>query len=175
MAFSSRTARAINVALGVATVAGTLGHTARVLAGPTLTSLINLSNSADITVNNVAGQSFSVNGIIGSAITPFGADAALTLINTGLVTLSVTATNVLGLNNLLGTGAGTFDTINGNVSNGVLSGVVQLGGLSAVAIASLTGAVSTIGASIENTVFGVSNVRASSAFTNQVTTSLTAF
>lgn len=184
MAFSSQASRRIQVALGVAAVASSLGTTIgsanRALAGPTLSNLINLSNSANVTVNNVTGQSFSVEGVltITGTFTPFAAEGPASLVNTGIVTLSLltaATTEVLGLNALLGPAAGTFNGANGNVTNGIASGVVTFASLTGISVAGIASAVSTIGASITNTVFGVSNVSATSAFTSQTTTSLTAF
>lgn len=175
MAFSSQASRRIQVALAVAAVASSLGTTIgsanRALAGPTLSNLINLSNSANVTVNNVAGQSFTVQGVLSAAITPFASAAALTLANTGVVTLSAAG---LGLNPLLGGAAGTFDVIGGSVANGVATGIIQLATLTGVVLGELS-ATQSVSAGITSTVFGVSNVSATSAFTTQTTTSLTAF
>lgn len=171
MTNSTKAARKLQIVLGVAAVASSLGSTTSALAGPTLSNLINLTNSAELTVNNVAGQSFSVNGILTGAIVPFASAAALTLVNTGLVTLTMSGA---ALNPMLGAGITATFAINAN--NGAIGAVgVLLDSLSAVSINGATGVVSTVGASITNTVFGVSNVKASSAFSNQVTTSLTSF
>jgi len=173
MNLTTKTARKVQLALAMGAVASSLGTTASALAGPTLSNLINLTNSAELTVNNVAGQSFSVNGILSAgAITPFAAATGLALINTGLVTLAMSAAV---LNPMLGAGLTSTYSINANVTNGVTTGVVGLASLTNVRINGPESAVSTVGASISNTIFGVSNVRSTSAFTNQVTTSLTAF
>lgn len=175
MAFSSRTTRAIHVALGVAAVAGTIGTTTRALAGPTLSALVNLSNGGEVTVNNTLGQSFNVNGTIGADITPFAALGSATLVQTGAVELSTLSSQRLGLNPLLGSTAGSFNRVVGQVSAAtVADGVIQFRSLTAVVLLAASG-IATVGAAITNTVFGPSNVKATSSFTNQTTTSLTAF
>lgn len=172
MTFSKKTAKNLQVVLSVAAVASSLGSTASALAGPNLSSLINLSNSAQATVNNTFGGSFSVNGVLASAITPF-ADGGRALINTAVATLSAAG---LGLNPLLGDAAGTFVQVAAKVNpSTTLTGIVMnAAGLAAASLQSLT-AVQTVAASVTNTVFGVSNIQATSSFTNQTTTSLTAF
>ncbi len=178
MAFSKNTSRKIQVALGVAVVAGSLGTTVKALAGPSLSSLVNLTNGGEVTVNNTLGQSFSVNGAINSDITPFAAASAATLLQTGAVRFAAdTAVTVstLGLNPMLGIKAGSFNSVIGQVSGAAItSGVIEFASLATLTIVAAC-AVTTVGAAITNTVFGPSNVKASSAFTNQVTTSLTAF
>lgn len=177
MAFSKTTAQRLQIALGVVAVAGTLGNTVKVFAGPTLSSLTNLTNSGEVTVNNTLGQSFSVNGTLNSPITPFASADAATLLQTGAVKFAsdTASTQILGLNPLLGTSAGAFNSVVGSVTGAAITtGVIQFASLAGVTLAAAS-AVTTVGAAITNTVFGPSNVKASSAFTNQVTTSLTAF
>lgn len=177
MTFSKKTAKNLQVVLSVAAVASSLGSTASALAGPTASNLINLSNSGEVTVNNSLGQSFSLNGVISAPITPFAAPAAAgsaTLIQTGAVEFRAGSGMRLGLNPLLGSRAGSFNRVIGQASAAAIGGVIQFRALSGVSLASLSGT-QTVGAAISNTVFGPSNVKASSSFTNQTTTSLTAF
>ena len=58
--------------LGVASVAAGAGAgSVAVQAGPALQTLNNITNTAEFTINNTYGQSFSVDGQVTSALTPF--------------------------------------------------------------------------------------------------------
>ena len=56
--------------LGVASVAAGAGSVA-VQAGPALQTLNNITNTAEFTINNTYGQSFSVDGRVTTALAPF--------------------------------------------------------------------------------------------------------
>ncbi len=165
----------------LAAVATSFGNIGIALAGPTLSSLTNLTNSGETTVSNTLGQSFSVSGdlryIVPQDIWVFRPDGRADLLQTGSVRFSAgDNSNSLGLNPILGATAGSFNSVIGQASGATIArGVISLGTEVIGITLRASSSVSTVGAAISNTVFGPSNVKASSAFTNQVTNSLTAF
>jgi len=165
----------VTLALGVASVAASVGNVA-VKAGPALQTLNNLTNTAEMTVNNTYGQSFSVDGITsmsgGGDLQPFGNTAAGADFNAGNATLTTGFTgNAFG--------AGGFKAVTQVVAAANL-------GINAVPLAlneaqlillrlQVGSATQTIGASISSTTFGPSTVKATSSFTNQLINDLSAF
>ena len=77
-------------------------------AGPALQSLNNMTNTAEFSVNNTYGQSFSVDGIIGAAVTPFATPAA---VEVGDTFVAGTATITTGFTNSDGSGIGSFGAV----------------------------------------------------------------
>ena len=169
-----KTSKNVSIALGVASLASSMGGVV-VKAGPALQTLNNITNTADFTINNTYGQSFSVDGVMTAAtLLPFAVGAAGGLANftAGSATLT---TGFLG--NAIGFGA--VSQVGASVA--VPAGTVPLtlntaagSGLSVISLAGATGT-QTLGASISSTIFGPSNVRASSSFTNQLINDLSAF
>ena len=166
--------------LGVASVAASAGSVA-VQAGPALQTLNNMTNTAEFTINNTYGQSFSVDGATtGISVTPFanattaviGSFNALTaFLTTGFVDNAKGVAANLGAVSAVSARA-TISSFNSAVA--ILNAVTAAGGLGAITLASTTG-VTTLGASISSTLYGVSNVKASSSFTNQLINDLSAF
>ena len=166
----SNTTKKVTLALGVASVAASLGGVAA-KAGPALQTLNNLTNSAEFTVNNTYGQSFSVDGIINNAtITPFStATASLANFTAASATLTT---------NFVGGSFGGFTPVTAvSAQVEVPLGAPPLTLSTAVASISLNGGTTTqtIGASISSTLFGPSTVSASSSYTNQLINDLSAF
>lgn len=172
---NSQSAKKVSLALGVASVAASVGNVA-VKAGPALQTLNNLTNTAEFSVTNTYGQSFSVDGIMtNAAITPFRAGAAGDAANFN-ATSSTLATNFVG---------GAFNTftpvsvVNASASmTGITAPLVLDGtGANGVVSISLSGATTTqtIGASISATLFGPSTIKATTSFTNQLINDLSAF
>lgn len=168
--------RKATLLLGVASVASSVG-TVGVKAGPALQTLNNLTNTAEMSVNNTYGQSFSVDGITSmstgtSVLTPFGNTASGADFNAGNATLTTGFAGVAF-------GAAGFKAVTAVVAAAAL-------GINTVPLAldetSLTNlrlqvgsATQTIGASISSTTFGPSTVKATSSFTNQLINDLSAF
>ena len=176
--------------LGVASVAAGAGSVA-VQAGPALQTLNNITNTAEFTINNTYGQSFSVDGelenvTVGTAvitsITPFA--GAATAVSAQFNATSATLTT--GFDGAA-FGAGGFqpvDTINAEATLGVIAPLtlndtaattaVQVAGLTDIRLTVGT-ATQTIGASISSTVFGASTVKGTTSYTNQLINDLSAF
>ena len=179
MTLSTKTARTLQVALTVGAVASSLGATigtaSRALAGPTLSNLLNLTNTASVTANNSFGQSFSLEGIVGvtagSTIKPFAASTTAALMSTAPLVVDAAG---LVMNKLVGLTTQMTKTIGRFTATVVIAGDRILGGISGITLKTTSG-VQTIGAGITNTVFGPSQVQASQSFTTQSSTSLTAF
>ncbi|MFM8524167.1 MAG: hypothetical protein ACKOCM_00855 [Cyanobacteriota bacterium] len=168
----SRSNQKVALALGVASVAAGVGNVA-VKAGPALQSLNNLTNTAEFSINNTYGQSFSVDGDIGAAVTPFKAGAA-----SGIST-NFNATSANLTTNFVGGSFGGYTSVTGISASASATGVTPPLTLDTTAIAaiSLAGATGTqtIGASISSTLFGPSSLKATSSFTNQLINDLSAF
>ena len=169
---SQNTAKKVALVLGVAAVASSIGNVA-VKAGPALQTLNNLTNTAEFTINNTYGQSFSVDGVMTAAVTPFAAGAAgdLAKFTAGSATLTT---------NFTGTGFGNYTPVTGiSASVTAVAALAPPLLLNAAALTAITllGADSTqtIGASISSTLFGPSSLKATSSFTNQLINDLSAF
>ena len=172
----NQTTKKVTLALGVTSVAASMGGVA-VQAGPALQSLNNMTNTAEFSVNNTYGQSFSVDGIVGANITPFATPAAVLV---GPTFTSGTATITTGFTNGDGSGIGSFgavQTVKVNVESltSVVVGMLSMSALTAISIAGNGTSTVTIGASISTTLFGPSTVKATSSFTNQLINDLSAF
>ncbi len=169
---SQRTAQKVALVLGVASVASSISSVA-VKAGPALQTLNNLTNTAEFTINNTYGQSFSVDGVMTAAVTPFAVGAAGDLAN-------FTAGSATLTTNFTGTGFGNYTpvtAISANVQTVAAIVPPLLLNATGVGAISLSGADSTqtIGASISSTLFGPSSLKATSSFTNQLINDLSAF
>jgi hypothetical protein len=174
-----KSSKKLALGLGVASVAASAGSVA-VQAGPALQTLNNMTNTAEFTINNTYGQSFSVDGQITVAVTPFvgattaqiGNFNALTAqLDTGFVDSGDGISINLGAVSQV-TARATIATFNSAVA--ILNMVTAAGGLGAISLSTTTG-ITTIGASISSTLYGPSNVKASSSFTNQLINDLSAF
>jgi hypothetical protein len=168
---SQNTAKKVALVLGVASVASSISSVA-VKAGPALQTLNNLTNTAEFTINNTYGQSFSVDGVMNAAVTPFAAGVTGDLANFTASTATLTT-------NFTGTGFGNYNPVTAiSASVATPAGTAPLL-LNATGVAgiSLGGADSTqtIGASISSTLFGPSSLKATSSFTNQLINDLSAF
>lgn len=169
----TQTAQKISLALGVVSVATSVGNVA-VKAGPALQTLNNLTNTAEFSINNTYGQSFSVDGVIGNDVTPFKFASAA-----GLASFNaLTATIVTGFQ---GSGGikGSLQPVSevsafANIAEPGDSIVTVLASLTGIVLAGATGT-QTLGASISSTLFGPSTVKATSSFTNQLINDLSAF
>jgi hypothetical protein len=167
-----KSTKKVTLALGVASVATSLGNVA-VQAGPALQTLNNLTNSAEFTINNTYGQSFSVDGILASSVTPFVVGAAGDMEQFTASTASLT-TNFNG--NAFGLAFNAVTAVQARVATPLLLVVpvtLNQAGLADITLTS-TGT-QTIGASISSTLFGPSTVKATSSFTNQLINDLSAF
>ena len=161
--------------LGVASVAASAGSVA-VQAGPALQTLNNITNTAEFTINNTYGQSFSVDGIVTTAVSPFGdasgLQASFNALTAVLLTGFVDGTEGVTVN------LQAVSTVTANATIATLGGtavvILDAGVLDTLSLAAATG-VQTIGASISSTLYGPSNVKASSSFTNQLINDLSAF
>jgi len=165
--------------LGAASVAVSVGNVG-VKAGPALQTLNNLTNTAEFSINNTYGQSFSVDGITSmstgtSVLTPFagsvGGSAAD--FNAGNATLTTGFAGVAF-------GGGGFKAVTGVVA----AAAIGIGGVAPLTLSeaslgnlrlSVGSATQTIGASISSTTFGPNTVKATSSFTNQLINDLSAF
>jgi hypothetical protein len=169
---NSQTTKKVTLALGVASVAASMGNVA-VKAGPALQTLNNLTNTAEFSINNTYGQSFSVDGIIASSLSPFMAGAAGDLV--GFTASSATLTTGFQ-GNSFGAGFKAVSQVRASVATPtalVVPVTLDAGNLSAITLTA-TGT-QTIGASISSTLFGPSTVKATSSFTNQLINDLSAF
>jgi hypothetical protein len=172
---NSQTTKKVTLALGVASVAASIGNVA-VKAGPALQTLNNLTNSAEYSINNTYGQSFSVDGILASAVTPFAAGAA-----GGIVDFTAgSATLTTGFQGeVFGGGFRAVSQVGASVEAvTALTPPINLNAAGIAAIELQTAGVTgtqTIGASISSTLFGPSTVKATSSFTNQLINDLSAF
>jgi len=171
---NSRTTKKVTLALGVASVAASVGNAA-VKAGPALQTLNNVTNSAEFTINNTYGQSFSVDGIVQSGtanIVPFAAGGATTMVNNFQAGQATLSTGFSGqLSNF--SAVSTVSSI-ASASAITVPTTLNAAGLAAITLTGGTGT-QTIGASISSTIFGTSNVKASTSFTNQLINDLSAF
>lgn len=179
---NSQTTKRVTLALGVASVATSLGNVA-VKAGPALQTLNNLTNSSEFSINNTYGQSFSVDGIITATVTPF---AAMTAVGpAGVTPATFNASSSILTTGFSGSSFGGSLSPVSQVSafaeiSVSAAGVVMLNasattaGLSLIQLAGVT-ATQTIGASISSTLFGPSTVKATTSFTNQLINDLSAF
>lgn len=170
---NSQTTKRVSLVLGVASLASSMGSVA-VKAGPALQTLNNLTNTAEFSINNTYGQSFSVNGIVADAVTPFAGGAANGLLDFTANTATLT-TGFLGGGNF-GGAFGAVEQVRASVAVPA-SLVVPVTLNTAIALISLVAAsgTQTLGASISSTLFGPSSVKASSSFTNQLINDLSAF
>ena len=174
---NSKFAKKASLALGVASVAASMGNVA-VKAGPALQTLNNLTNTADFTINNTYGQSVSVDGVMLLALTPFKAGTATGLIAAFTANTATLTTGFLG--SAFGGGAasgwGAVSQVKASVAAPVGVAPLTLNSTTIAAI-SLAGAsaTQTLGASISSTLFGPNNVRASASYTNQLINDLSAF
>lgn len=171
-----KTTKKVTLALGVASVATSLGNVA-VQAGPALQTLNNLTNTAEFTINNTYGQSFSVDGMVQDNVRPFGEVTAIG-ISMGNFTAG-TATLTTGFRGGSFNGYVPVETVSASVEVPTLAVPVSLNTEAGTGLASIvliaTGGTQTIGASVSSTIFGPSNVRATSSFTNQLINDLSAF
>lgn len=168
-----KTTKRVTLALGAASVAASIGNAA-VKAGPALQTLNNVTNTAEFTINNTYGQSFSVDGVVGSNLSPFAAGAlsGVTVnFQAGPATLSTGFSGSLSNFNAVSTIVATSSAT--AIAPPVIlnTGATGLGGIVLTA-ASTT---QTLGASISSTLFGPSTVRGSTSFTNQLINDLSAF
>ena len=187
----NQTSKKVTLALGVTSVAASMGGVA-VQAGPALQTLNNLTNTAEFTINNTYGQSFSVDGQL-STLSVGAVSASLTTISPFKVATAVSsefnaasATLTTGFDGAaFGVGGfqpvdtvGTEATLNVTaplkLNNTAATTAAFIGGLTDIRLTIGT-ATQTIGASISSTVFGTSNVKASSSYTNQLINDLSAF
>merc|ERR1711939_360743 len=131
--------------LGVASVAASAGSVA-VQAGPALQTLNNMTNTAEFTINNTYGQSFSVDGATTSiSVTPFvGATSGIIGNFNALTAFLVTGfvDNAKGVAANLGavsavSARATISTFNSAVA--ILNMVTAAGGLGAITLTSTTG------------------------------------
>ncbi|MEY2644968.1 MAG: hypothetical protein RLZZ611_1617 [Cyanobacteriota bacterium] len=177
---NSQTTKRVTLALGVASVATSLGNVA-VKAGPALQTLNNLTNTADYSINNTYGQSFSVDGIITATVVPF---AAMTSLGAGGNLPSFNAQTAVLVTGFSGSSFGgslspvsqvtAFANLAVTAAGLVMLNATGVGGLSTVELTGVT-ATQTIGASISSTLFGPSTVKATTSFTNQLINDLSAF
>jgi hypothetical protein len=170
---NSQTTKKVTLALGVASVAASMGNVA-VKAGPALQTVNNMTNTAEFTINNTYGQSFSVNGIIGSSLQPFdGGSAAGSLVD---FTASEATLETGFQGNAFGASFRAVSQVRVSVSvPSLLAPPVQLdsGNLSDINL--IASGTQTLGASISSTLFGPSSVKATASFTNQLINDLSAF
>ena len=182
---NSNFAKKASIVLGVSSVAVSAGNIS-VQAGPALQTLNNRTNTAEFTINNTYVQSFSVDGIISSALigTGGGFITPFALAGTTAVGASFNAQSATLTTGFVGDGMGdamvpvatvaaeatiaTFSTAATMLLN------VATAGLGGIALAGTTGT-QTIGASISSTLFGPSTVKATTSFTNQLINDLSAF
>ena len=170
---NTRSTKKATLLLGVAALATSAGNVA-VKAGPALQTLNNLTNTAEFSINNTYGQSFSVDGMIATATSPFKAGAAAA----GLLDFTAgTATLTTGFVGESFGGYKSVSQVKAVVAPSPLLTVPVL--LDATVLAGVTlnatGGTQTIGASISSTLFGPSTVRATTSFTNQLINDLSAF
>jgi len=167
------TLKKIPVAVGAVTVASNIvGLAAN--AGPALQTLNNLTNTAEFTINNTYGQSFSLDGQVTASVTPFAAGGAMGNFVAGNATLTTGFDGAA-----FGGGFQAVDSVVAAVATPGITPPVVLNAAGANGLTSIqlraTGGTQTIGASISSTIFGPSNVKASSSFTNQLINDLSAF
>jgi hypothetical protein len=166
--------------LGISAVAAGAGSVA-VKAGPALQTLNNITNTAEFTINNTYGQSFSVDGRVTTALAPFAnmVDPSGTSFGPNFNALSATLTTgfTTGADgvteNLIPVAEVTGEATIATFAASAIA-ILNASGLSAIRLAAVTG-VQTIGASISSTLYGPSNVKATSSFTNQLINDLSAF
>jgi len=177
---NSQTTKKVTLALGVASLASTVGDLA-VKAGPALQTLNNLTNTAEFSINNTYGQSFSVDGIITASVTPFAAFTATDSppvssfnANTATLTTGFSGSSFGGSLSPVSQVLASAEFILSGGGLVVLNGSATTAGLSSISLAGVT-ATQTIGASISSTLFGPSTVKATSSFTNQLINDLSAF
>ena len=168
----NQSTKKVALALGVTSVAASMGGNV-VQAGPALQSLNNITNTAEFSINNTYGQSFSVDGVLNAAVVPF---AGTSIVDSSSFRAG-TATLTTGFTNGSIGGFKAVETVKVNVET--ITGAIVAGlNMSAMTAISITGngtAVVTIGASISSTLFGPSTVKATSSFTNQLINDLSAF
>ena len=166
--------------LGVASVAAGAGSVA-VQAGPALQTLNNITNTAEFTINNTYGQSFSVDGRVTTELAPFAnmVDPSGTSFESNFNALSATlttgfVTDTLGVTeNLVPVSVVNAEATIAKFTASAIA-ILNASGLAAIRLSAATG-VQTIGASISSTLYGPSNVKATSSFTNQLINDLSAF
>jgi hypothetical protein len=170
-----KSSKKLALGLGVASVAASAGSVA-VQAGPALQTLNNITNTAEFTINNTYGQSFSVDGILTSALTPFedgaGFQANFNALSATLTTGFTDGDEGVTVNLPTVTKVEAEATIATLTASGAV--ILDASALEGVSLAGATG-VQTLGASISSTLYGPSNVKASSSFTNQLINDLSAF
>ena len=163
--------------LGVASVAAGAGGVV-VKAGPALQTLNNITNTAEFTINNTYGQSFSVDGRVTTALAPFASvdggaiSASFNALSATLTTGFVTNTQGV-TENLIPVATVTGEATIASFGSSAIA-ILNASGLAAISLSAATG-VQTIGASISSTLYGPSNVKATSSFTNQLINDLSAF
>jgi hypothetical protein len=172
---NSQTTKKVTLALGVASVAASMGNVA-VKAGPALQTLNNMTNSAEFTINNTYGQSFSVDGIVAADVTPFADGLNATPVSNFVASTATLTTGFQG--NAFGAGFKAVSQVRASIEAPPAPGFNTPLSLNSTAIGGITLTASgtqTIGASISSTIFGPSNVKATSSFTNQLINDLSAF
>jgi len=164
---SNKSFKKVALAVGFASTAASISGTIA-KAGPALQTLNNNTSTAEFSINNTYGQSFSVDGIVQANVSPFATIANLNDFTAKTATLSTGFTGQLS-NFVAPT------TIQALVATPGASGIaLNAAGLTAITLTGGTGT-QTIGASISSTIFGPSTVKASSSFTNQLINDLSAF
>ena len=175
-----QSSKKLALGLGVASVAATAGGVV-VKAGPALQTLNNITNTAEFSINNTYGQSFSVDGRVTTALAPFAnmVDPSGTSFGPNFNALSATLTTgfTTGADgvteNLIPVAEVTGEATIATFAASAIA-ILNASGLSAIRLAAVTG-VQTIGTSISSTLYGPSNVKATSSFTNQLINDLSAF
>lgn len=170
---NSKTSQKAALVLGVASAAVSIGNVA-VKAGPALQTLNNLTNTAEFSINNTYGQSFSVDGMILGNVAPFTAGSVAGLVNFTASTATLT-TGFQGSS--FGNGYKPVTAIKASVSvPSVATLPIRLdqAALGAISLQA-SGTTQTVGASISSTLFGPSSLKATTSFTNQLINDLSAF
>ena len=170
-----QSSKKLALGLGVASVAATAGGVV-VKAGPALQTLNNITNTAEFSINNTYGQSFSVDGDITAVITPFAVGAAGDEANFQALT-AVLKTGFVDDTRGITANLNAVSQVNAFATIATISSDVVLLNETSLAAITLTGStgITTVGASISSTLMGPSTVKATSSFTNQLINDLSAF
>jgi len=159
-----KVALAVSFASSAASISGTIAK-----AGPALQTLNNATSTAEFTINNTFGQSFSVDGIVQGSVVPFASVTSIGNFTAGSATLTTGFTGQLS--NFV---APTTVVAKVEVPGITATLVLDRASLTAITLTGGTGT-QTLGASISSTIFGPSTVKATSSFTNQLINDLSAF
>lgn len=143
-----------------------------VQAGPALQTLNNITNTAEFTINNTYGQSFSVDGIVNASFTPFATGNAIDL--DGFTTGSAIVTTGFLNGDQESFKAVSQISVSVEENGNKLPLILDHTSMAGITLVAGTGTV-TMGASISSTLFGPSTVKATSSFTNQLINDLSAF